>query len=99
MDAAQRHDDLSGEKFLRLGTDVRPHARDTTTIEHKPGHECIADDAQIVAAAHLGIEVADRRGCAPARPVAHRNRAKSPFMSTMKATWCCCAKSCTALAS
>jgi hypothetical protein len=60
MDTAQRHDDLAGEKFLLLRADPDPHAGDAPAVEHEPGHECITGNAEIAAAPHIGIEIADR---------------------------------------
>src|SRR5262249_32860105 len=49
-----------GEKFLLLGADPGAHAGNASAVEHKPGHECIAGDAEIAAAPNLGIEITNR---------------------------------------
>jgi hypothetical protein len=46
----------------------------SATIMSRPRNSFV-DDVQVVAAAHVGVEIADRRRGAFFRPVAHRHRA------------------------
>ena len=46
-----------------------------TALEQQPGHQSLCDNVQIVAAPHGGREVADGRGSALLRPIAHRHAA------------------------
>jgi len=48
------------KKILLPGADPGPHAGDAAAVEHEPGHERVAGDAEIAAAPHIGIEIADR---------------------------------------
>src|SRR5205085_10456916 len=75
MDATERDDDFASKKILVLTADPGPHADGAATVEQKPGHEGVADDAEIVTPPRIGIEIANRRRGAPQRPVAHRHSA------------------------
>src|SRR5690242_3439092 len=75
MDAAQRHNDLAGEKLFQLTADPDAHTDGAAAFEQKAGHKGIADDLEIAAAPYRGIQIADCCRRALERPIAHRNRA------------------------
>jgi hypothetical protein len=75
MHAAERNNDFAGEKILILAADPNAHANRATPLEQKCGRDGIANDVKIVAAAHVGGEIANRGRGALQRPVAHRHGA------------------------
>src|SRR6516162_3043439 len=74
-DAARRQDDLARAESLFLAVDARGNAAYPAAIEYEAGCARATDDGEIASAAYRCIEIADCRGGALVRPVAHGNRA------------------------
>src|SRR5262245_24793241 len=71
MQAAQREDDLACAQCLLLSVETDADAGGAPSLEYEAGRGGAVDDSQIAARAHRRIEIADRRGRAFVRPVAH----------------------------
>src|SRR5262245_5068980 len=71
MQAAQREDDLARAQYLVLSVETDTDAGGAPSLEYEAGRGGTVDDPQIAARAPCRIEIADRRGRALARPVAH----------------------------